>query len=99
GFNANKGTYSFSKSVNEDFKRLNIPVLVSYGTKDPACPFNDMLRVEMIQENKTNIDFKSYFNRGHNYFKILENGQINYEEFGWDRVGQDWLKWTNESEK
>lgn len=29
GFNANKGTYSFSKSLNEDFKRLTIPVLVS----------------------------------------------------------------------
>ncbi|HEX9599974.1 MAG TPA: alpha/beta hydrolase, partial [Mariniflexile sp.] len=67
-----------------------------YGTKDAACPFNDLLRVEMIQENKTNIDFKSYLNREHNYFEISENGQINYEKFGWDIVGQDWLKWINE---
>ena len=96
GYNANKGTYSFSKSLNEDFKRLTIPVLISYGTKDAACPFNDLLRVEMIQENKTNIDFESYLNREHNYFEITENGQINYEKFGWDLVGKAWLKWINE---
>ena len=96
GYNANKGTYSFSESLNDDFKRLSIPVLVSYGTKDAACPFNDLLRVEMIQENKENIDFKAYLNREHNYFEVLESGQINYEKFGWDMVGQDWLKWINE---
>lgn len=96
GYNANKGTYSFSESLNDDFKRLTIPVLVSYGTKDTACPFNDLLRVEMIQENKENIYFRSYLNRGHNYFEILESGQINYENFGWDMVGQDWLRWIKE---
>ncbi len=95
GFDPNKGTYSFSKNLNEDFKRLHIPVLITYGTKDDACPFNDMLRVEMIQENKTNIDFKSYFNREHNYFEILENGQLNYDNFGWDMVGNDWLNWLS----
>ena len=97
GFNANKGTYSFSKNLNVAFKRLNIPVLVSYGTKDESCPFNDLLRVEMIQENKVNINFKAYLNREHNYFGVLENDQINYEKFGWDIVGQDWLNWINKN--
>lgn len=96
GFNTNKGTYSFSQNLNEDFRRLTIPVLISYGTKDTACPFNDLLRLELIQENKTNIDFKSYLNREHNYFMVMEDGKINYEKFGWDMVGQDWLDWINE---
>ncbi|WP_286778686.1 MULTISPECIES: alpha/beta hydrolase family protein [Sphingobacterium] len=95
GYDTNKSTYSFSNSLNNDFRRLTIPVLISYGTKDTACPYNDLLRVEMIQENKTNIDFKSYFNRGHNYFEISENGETNYENFGWDMVGRDWLLWLN----
>lgn len=96
GFNANKGTFTFSQKLNNDFKRLTIPVLVSYGTKDPACPFNDLLRVEMMQENKTNINFRSYLNREHNFFEVSEDGKINYDNFGWDLVGEDWLKWINE---
>lgn len=95
GFDPNKGTHSFSNSMNDDFGRLTIPFLVSFGTKDTACPYNDLLRVEMVQENKSNINFKSYFNREHNYFGILENGKINYENFGWDLVGRDWLLWLS----
>ncbi len=90
GWNTYKGTFSFSENLNDDLKRLTIPVLVSYGTKDTACPFNDLLRV-----NKTNITFKPYLKREHNYFGLLENGQINYENFGWDKVGRDWLLWLS----
>ncbi|MDP5092491.1 MAG: alpha/beta hydrolase [Polaribacter sp.] len=93
GWNAYKGTFTFSELLNDDFKRLTIPVLISYGTKDEACPFNDLLRIEMIQENKKNIHFKAYFNREHNYFELQQNGKVNYEKFGWDIVGTDWLMW------
>jgi len=95
GNNSYKGTISFSENLNDDFKRLDIPVLVSYGTKDSACPFNDLLRVEMIQENKRNIEFKDYINRNHNYFGFTKNYKVNYEDFGWDLVGNDWLNWLN----
>jgi len=44
----------------------SIHVIISDGTKDETCPFNDLLRVEMIQENKSTIDFKAYLNREHN---------------------------------
>lgn len=97
GWSSYKGTFTFSEKLNDDFKRLTIPTLVSFGTKDEACPFNDMLQIEMIQENKTNINFKSYLNREHNYFEVLENGQINYDKFGWDLVGKDWLIWLTEN--
>ena len=93
GRNAFKGTYTFSENLNDDFKRIAIPTLVTYGTKDTACPFNDLLRIEMIQEKKDNIQFNDYFNREHNYFEVLENGNINYENFGWDTVAMDWKKW------
>ena len=59
GWNSYKGTYSFSKNENEVLKKLKIPVLIIYGTKDEACPFNDMLRIETIKEKISHITFKT----------------------------------------
>ena len=93
GYNTYKGTYSFSENLSCSFKKLKIPVLISYGTKDLACPYNDLLRIEMIDNNKTNIDFKAYSGLEHNYFPLNSNGSINYDEFNWDKVAMDWKKW------
>lgn len=97
GYNSNKSTYSFSENLNDDIKKLEIPVLISYGTEDTACPFNDLLRIETIQANKTNITFRTYINREHNYFALNEDKKIDYNMFGWDIVGKDWLKWLIEN--
>lgn len=97
GWNAFKGTYSFSENLNDDFRRIIIPTLVTYGTEDAACPFNDLLRVEMIQGNKNNIQFNDYFNRDHNYFVVREIESMNYEKFGWNIVAKDWKKWIEEN--
>jgi len=96
GFNTYRGTYSFSQNLSEDFKRLKIPVLVSYGTKDSASPFNDLLRIEMIENNKTTIDFKAYIGLEHNYFPLNSDGSLNYNEFNWDKIAMDWKKWLAE---
>ncbi|WP_347175526.1 alpha/beta hydrolase family protein [Polaribacter uvawellassae] len=96
GFNTYKGTYSFSQNLSEDFKKLNIPTLVSYGTKDTASPFNDLLRIQMIESNKTKIDFKAYIGLEHNYFPLNSDGSLNYNEFNWDKVAMDWKKWLAE---
>lgn len=96
GFNSYKGTYSFSESLNIDLKELKIPVLISYGTKDSACPFNDLFKIEVIQDNLKNIQFLSYIGLEHNYFPI-KNDKIDYSKFGWDNVTKDWIKWINEN--
>lgn len=95
GYNSYKGTYSFSVNLSETFVKLKIPILVSYGTKDLACPYNDLLRIEMINNRKTNIEFKAYKGLEHNYFPINSNGFINYEVFNWDKVVADWKKWLS----
>lgn len=97
GYNSNYSTYTFSENLNDDFKLLNIPTLITYGTKDEARPYIDMLRVELIQVNKSNIVFKSYINREHNYFSFLSTDEINYNDFGWDIVGEDWFKWISKN--
>lgn len=93
GYNTYKGTYSFSQDLSVVFKKLKQPILVSYGTKDSACPYNDLLRVEMINENKTNITFKAYVGLEHNYFPLKPDGTLNYNEFNWDIVALDWKNW------
>lgn len=93
-----KTTYSFSLPQKENLIRLNIPVLVSYGTKDWSAPFNDLFQIEAIREKKNNCTFKSYLNLEHNYFPINVDGTVNYEVYNWDKIAADWLNWLNNSD-
>ena len=62
GYNSYKGTYSFSKNENNIIRKLTIPVLITYGTKDESSPYVDMFRVECILQQTKNITFRSYLN-------------------------------------
>lgn len=88
-----KSTYVFSIPPFEYLNNLKIPVLVCYGTKDFNSPFNDFLRVEMIRQKRRNFTFISYVGRDHNYFGFKPNGQVDFDNFGWDKVAADWLTW------
>lgn len=90
-----KSVYSFSKSSLNNFPKLTIPTFVCYGTLDPITPFNDLLRVEILNQRKNNFTFKAYAGLDHNYFGIKETGEIDYEKFNWDKVAADWLNWIN----
>lgn len=92
----NKTTFDFSIPPINYLEKLTIPVLISYGTKDESCPFNDFMRIKFIKENKNNFTFQAYVGLEHNYFPLKSNGEINYDIFNWDKVLNDWLKWLNE---
>ncbi|ARS34666.1 alpha/beta hydrolase family protein [Pontibacter actiniarum] len=85
-----KSVYSFSVPPIESLRKLKIPVLVAYGTKDMAAPFFDYMRLEAIRDKKKNFTFMPYVGREHNFFGFDSSGNINYDDFGWDRVAQDW---------
>jgi dienelactone hydrolase len=89
-------TYEFSEPPLHSLKKLKIPVLVSYGTRDWSAPFNDYLRVEMIRQNRKNFDFKAYVGTEHNYFPLAADGKINYDIFNWDKVANDWRLWLRQ---
>jgi dienelactone hydrolase len=91
-----KATFEFSQPPIEYLVKLKIPVLVSYGTKDWSAPFNDFMRVDFLRKGKTNFTFQSYVGTEHNFFPLTANNKPNYEIFNWDKVANDWLKWTNE---
>ncbi|WP_161889273.1 alpha/beta hydrolase family protein [Pontibacter russatus] len=92
-----KSIYSFSKPPLHSLRRLKIPVLVAYGTEDIAAPFFDYMRLESVSENRKNITFMPYVGREHNFFGIDRNGKVNYDDFGWDKVAQDWKAWLEKN--
>lgn len=88
-----KGTYGFSIPPISYLRKLKIPVLVSYGTMDYCSPFNDYMRLEFIEKGLKNFSFKSYVGLEHNYFPKDKLGNVDFKEFNWNKVSDDWLKW------
>ena len=91
-----KACHEFSIPPINYLKKINIPTLISYGTKDVSASFNDYLRVEMIRSNKSNFTFNAYLGLEHNYFPLKQSGEINYEIFNWDKIGIEWLNWLKQ---
>jgi pimeloyl-ACP methyl ester carboxylesterase len=96
GGDPNKTTFDFSQPVVEDIKKLRIPVLVTYGTRDHCAPYNDYLRVEVIREKKKHVQFRAYPGLEHNYIGYKPDGTLDYDNFNWDRVAADWWQWLQE---
>ncbi len=92
-----KATYDFSEPSANHLKKLKIPILVSYGTKDWSAPYNDLLYVETIKNHNKNFTFFPYIGLDHNYFPLDENGKPNHEIYNWEKVGRDWLTWLNKN--
>ena len=93
---AYKTTYEFSEPMITYLEKLKIPVLVTYGTKDWSSPYNDLLRVNIIRQKKSNFTFKEYIGTEHNFFPLTEDNKPDYNIFNWDKVANDWLNWLNE---
>lgn len=90
-----RATYEFSSPSIKYLKKLKIPVLVTYGTKDWSAPFNDYLQIEIIRKGKKNFTFKSYLGTEHNFFPVDEQYVPNYHVQNWKKVGTDWFTWLN----
>jgi dienelactone hydrolase len=94
---SHRATYGFSIPPVQYLRDLKIPVLVAYGTRDWAAPFNDYLRVETIREKKRNFTYRTYPGTEHNYFPVKPNGDVDHSIFNWDKVAEDWRLWLREN--
>ncbi|MBX9783837.1 MAG: dienelactone hydrolase family protein [Chitinophagaceae bacterium] len=92
-----KATYDFSKPSFDLLRKLKIPVLVCYGSKDWSTPFNDYLRADFIRQNKTNFTFKAYIGTEHNFFPLDKDGRPDYNTYNWNKVGEDWKSWIKDN--
>ena len=90
-----KATFEFSEPMITYLEKLKIPILVTYGTKDWSSPYNDLLRVITIRQNKSNFSFKAYIGTDHNFFPLKNDNQPDYNTYNWDKVAIDWLRWLD----
>ena len=89
----NKTTSGFSIPPVNYLKKLKIPVLVVYGTADYSAYANDYLRLQMIQQKKSNFSFNAYIGWEHNFFSLTKEGQPDYNEYNWNTVALDCWHW------
>lgn len=95
GGDTHKATYDFSQSSVNHFKKLKIPILISYGTKDWNAQYNDLFYIESIKLGIKNVSFNPYIDLEHNFFPVNEKLEPNHEIYNWEKVGRDWLTWLN----
>jgi len=85
---------SFSKPLIDDWLSLHIPIYLAYSTADIASDLCDLVPLYFIRNDKNNLTYKRYLNLEHNYFEVMENGQVNYEKPHWKEVMDDMLQWS-----
>jgi len=92
-----KTTASFSFDYRAHLDQIDIPVFFGYGTKDESALLMDELRIQVLRLQKSNFYFKSYFGWEHNFFGLDESGRINYNEYNYDKVAEDFMVWIKEN--
>ena len=90
---SDQNVYSHGHADLPFLLKARAPVFVGYGTRDAGAMANDYLRLEAIRLHKTTFTFRSYLRREHNFFGF-KNGRVNYDDFYWDQVGNDFLRWA-----
>lgn len=88
-----RNTIGFGPAVLPVLLRTRVPVFVGFGTLDQGVAGDDYLRLEATRQHRTNFTFREYPGREHNFFGF-KDGQINYDDFYWDQVGEDFLRWA-----
>ncbi|MBF9237171.1 hypothetical protein I2I05_07160 [Hymenobacter sp. BT683] len=89
----NRTTMSFSAAPLPVLLRAKVPVFVGFGTRDRGVAGDDYLRLEAQRLRNTNLIFREYPGREHNFFGY-KDGKVNYDDFYWDKVGADFLRWA-----
>jgi dienelactone hydrolase len=88
-----RNTYGFGASELPVLLHTRVPMFIGFGTLDRGVAGDDYLRLEAIRQHRTNFTFREYPGREHNFFGFKE-GRINYDDFYWDQVGEDFLRWA-----
>ncbi len=97
-FDTYRTTFEFSIPPASYLEKLKIPALICYGTKDWSAPYNDFFRADMIRKHNKNFTFKAYIGKEHNYFPLTSDHKPDYDQFNWNMVANDWLKWLLENQ-
>ena len=90
--------YSFnSKQPILDLFKIKVPLLMIYGTADIGAIGCRLLPLFLVDTDVKYV-LKAYPNYEHNYFLVKDNGERILEEYHFDKVFNDVLKWFNETD-
>lgn len=91
---------SFSEPPINSLLKLNIPLYISYGTKDNDWEIvegNDLLPIRFMQAGKTNLTLSPCLDCDHSLYQIKQDAQGNITE-RIDRSGEfikDYMEWLD----
>lgn len=74
---------------------IDIPIYITYGTKDLGALGCDILPLEFERHSKTNYRVKAYPGLGHNFEEVGPDGTSDYENMYWDDVMAAFVKWCS----
>lgn len=89
-----KATYSFSENFVDDIIGLQIPLYITYGTKDIGALGCDYLPIVLESASKKDYVLKAYAGLGHNFEEVDQEGNSNYNKMYWDRTFTDFIDWA-----
>jgi esterase/lipase len=84
-------TFTFPSTIRE-IEKIKIPTLIAYGTNDIGVSFtNDIIRLQLIEKNRKNFNFKVYPLLNHNFEKT--NNTTKENESQWQTVLEETILW------
>ncbi len=88
---------SFSEPLLPYLLKIEVPLLVGYGTNDITSDYCDLLPLDFARNSKTNLTLKPYLDCDHNFTRVKYDKQgkeVSREEL-WDKVTNDFFTWIN----
>ncbi len=89
---------SFSKPTFEDLLKLDIPIYLTYGTRDITSDLCGLLPLIFISHGKNNLTLKRQIGLDHNFFEVDNDGIPDYSKPHWRQVVNEFIDWTLQGE-
>lgn len=71
-----------------------IPIFVGYGTRDITARYCDLLPLDFIRHQKTNLTHKPYLGYDHGFFKVGSDGKPDWNNRILFKVIKDAMDWV-----
>lgn len=85
---------SFTGIGFERLAKVKTPIYIALATEDKCAFLNELIPIYFIQFGKTNYELKRYNGLEHNYFPVLADGKVDYENGKWAEVMNAFVAWS-----
>lgn len=85
---------SFTGIGFERLAQIKTPIYIALATEDKCAFLNELIPIYFIQAGKTNYELKRYNGLEHNYFPVLADGTVDYDNGKWAEVMNAFVEWS-----